>query len=427
MKILSLSTSDLDGGAARAAYRLHQSLQVMGVTSQMLVRGKTSADQTVIADRSLLTKLGPLSNSLPLRFYPQRDRALFSSQWFPDAIVQRVNEVNPDLVHLHWVGNGFLQIETLAKLNKPLVWTLHDMWPLTGGCHYAQECNRYTDACGACPQLSRNRNWDLSRWVWQRKAQAWKNLNLTLVSPSFWLAQCARSSSLFKHLRVEVIPHGLNLEQYKPVTQSIARKLLKLPQDKQIILFGASPGTTSHPRKGLHLLEPALQKLIQSGWQDQLELVIFGSCQPATPVDLGFPIHYLGQFHDDLSLVLVYSCADVMVVPSKQEAFGQTASEALACGTPVVAFATTGLKDIVDHQHNGYLAHPFEIDDLAKGINWILEDGERHQKLRQNAREKAEQEFSRELQVHRYLSLYQEILAEHEKQELALQDRVNTN
>lgn len=415
MKILSLSTSDLDGGAARAAYRLHQSLQAIGITSQMLVRGKTSADQTVIAERSLLTKLGPPANSFPLKLYPQRDRALFSTQWFPDAMVQKVHDLNPDLVHLHWIGNGFLQIETLAKLKKPLVWTLHDMWPFTGGCHYAQECDHYTDACGSCPQLNSNRNWDVSRWIWRRKAQAWKDLNLTIVSPSLWLAECARSSSLLKHLRVEVIPHGLNLKQYRPIEQSLARKLLNLPPNKQIVLFGASPGTTTHQRKGLHFLEPAMQKLIQSGWQDQLELIIFGSYQSVTPVNLGFPIHYLGQFQDDLSLVLIYSSADVMVVPSKQEAFGQTASEALACGTPVVAFAATGVKDIVDHQYNGYLAHPFNIDDLAEGITWILEDAERYQTLRVNAREKAEEQFSRELQAHRYLALYQDILAERER------------
>ncbi|AFZ44044.1 glycosyl transferase group 1 [Halothece sp. PCC 7418] len=415
MKVLHLSTSDLDGGAARAAYRLHQSLQGRGAISQMLVRAKDSADQSVIADRSLFTKLGPRSSSLPLRFYPQRDRALFSSQWFPNAIAAKVKTLNPDLVHLHWIGNGFLPIETLAQLKHPLVWTLHDMWAFTGGCHYTQDCNRYTDACGACPQLNSNKSWDLSRWVWRRKAQVWKNLNLTLVSPSRWLAQCARSSSLFQNSRIEIIPHGLDLETYQPIEQPIARKLLNLPPDQQLVLFGASPGTTSDPRKGLHLLQPALQKLIESGGSDRLELAIFGSSQPKTPVDLGFPTHYLGQFHDDLSLVLAYSAADVMVVPSKQEAFGQTASEALACGTPVVAFAATGVKDIVDHQHNGYLANPFDIEDLAQGIKWILEDANRHHQLRINARDKAKQAFSKQWQAERYLSLYEEILAECER------------
>lgn len=406
MKILHLSTSDLEGGAARAASRLHQGLKGMGVASQMLVRAKSSVDRTVIAEKTILTKLGPPLGGWPLQPYPKRDRTLFSPQWFPDAIAPKVVRLNPDIITLHWVCNGYLQIETVAKFNKPLVWILHDMWAFTGGCHYSQECDRYTDSCGNCPQLKSNRSWDLSRWVWQRKAKAWKDLNLTIVSPSAWLAQCAQSSSLFRNLRVEVIPHGIELENYKPIDRKVARELLNLPQDKQLILFGASPGTTGNSRKGFHLLQPALQQLSQFGWQDKIELVVFGESKPEKPVDLGFRVHYLGQFHDDISLALIYSSADAMVVPSTQEAFGQTASEALACGTPVVAFKATGLKDIIDHQQNGYLANPFEIEDLARGIAWVLENSDRYQNLCISAREKAEQEFSLELQARRYLSLF---------------------
>jgi glycosyltransferase involved in cell wall biosynthesis len=410
MNVLHLSTSDIEGGAARAAYRLHQGLQTANVTSHMLVRAKLSPDKTVIADKSVLTKLGPPASSLPLRLYPNHERSLFSPQWFPDALTPKIRSLDPDIIHLHWVCNGFLQIETLGKLNKPLVWTLHDMWAFTGGCHYSQSCDRYTQSCGACPQLHSQKNWDLSRWVWQRKAKAWKDLNLTLVSPSVWLADCARSSLLFQSRQIEVIPHGLNLTTYRPIEPAIARRLLNLPPDKQLVLFGASPGTTGDKRKGFHLLQPALQQLSQSGWQDRLELVVFGSSQPGRPIDLSFKTHYLGQFHDDLSLALVYSAADVMVVPSLQEAFGQTASEAIACGTPVVTFAATGLKDIISHQQDGYLAQPFEVEDLAHGIAWVLEDDERHQKLRTAARERAEREFTLELQAHRYRSLFSTLL-----------------
>ncbi len=409
MKVIHLSTSDADGGAARAAYRLHQGLKSESIISEMLVRAKASTDKAVIAEKSLLTKLGPTLNRWPLWKYPQRERTMFSSQFSMDAIAPAVNRLQPDIVHLHWICNGFLQIETLAKLKKPLVWTLHDMWPFTGGCHYAQECDHYIGSCGACPQLKSDKNWDLSHWVWQRKARAWKDLNLTIVAPSRWLAECAHSSYLFKDFRVEVIPHGLDLEKYKPIDKEVARKLLNLPQDRRLVLFGASPGTTGDKRKGLYLLQPAIQNLSQSGWQDKLELVVFGGSKPENPIDLGFRTHYLGQFHDDISLALVYSVADVMIVPSIQEAFGQTASESLACGTPVVAFAATGLKDIVEHQQDGYLANPFEIEDLAQGIAWVLEDGDRYQKLRFNAREKAEREFNLELQARRYLSLFTEI------------------
>ncbi len=409
MKVLHLSTSDLEGGAARAAYRLHRGLQSMGVTSQMLVRAKSSTDKTVIREKSLLTKLGPPSSDLPLKLYRNRPRTWFATQWFPDVLVPRIKQLNPDIIHLHWICTGFLRIETLAQFNKPLVWTLHDMSPFTGGCHYSGDCDRYTHSCGACPQLNSNREWDLSRWIWRRKHQSWTDLNLTIVSPSFWLAEVAKSSSIFNNYRVEVIPHGLDLDRYTPVDQHTARQLLRLPQDKKLVLFGVSPGTVGDLRKGFNLLQAALDKLSSSEWKDQLELVVFGDSKPETPIDLGFKTHYLGQFHDDISLSLVYSAANLMVVPSIQEAFGQTASESLACGTPVVAFAATGLKDIIDHQQNGYLATPFDVDDLARGIAWVLDKSHQDQQLRLQSREQAEQKFSLQLQAHRYQSLYAEL------------------
>ncbi|MBW4493213.1 MAG: glycosyltransferase family 4 protein [Oscillatoria princeps RMCB-10] len=414
MKVSHIINSD-SGGAGRAAYRLHQGLKSLGVDSKMLVQFKASDDRAVFEpdktlDKALIKlKISERLDALPLQFYRGREGTNFSLQWLPDGMASKVSQLNPDVVNLHWVCHGYLQIESLAKFNKPIVWTLHDLWPFTGGCHYPQDCQRYTDSCGACPQLGSSKDWDLSRWVWQRKAKAWKNLNLTLVSPSSWMAECAKSSSLFKDFRVEVIPHGMDTQKYKPIDRQVARSLLNLPQDKQLVLFGAI--YTSEPRKGFQLLEPALQSLSKSGWKDRIELAIFGSSQPENPIDTGFKYHYLGRFEDDISLAAVYSAADVMVVPSIQESFGQTAFEALACGTPVVAFNATGLKDIVEHRQTGYLARPYEIEDLALGIAWVLENPDRHQKLSQRARQKAEQEFTVELQARRYLSLFTELLS----------------
>jgi glycosyltransferase involved in cell wall biosynthesis len=335
---------------------------------------------------------------------------MFSSQWFPDAIAPAVAKLNPDVISPQWIGNGFVQIETLAKLNKPLVWTLHDLWAFTGGCHYPQECDRYTNSCGKCPRLQSQRQWDLSYWGWRRKAKAYQQLNLTIISPSYWLAELARSSSLLKDSRIEVIPHGLNTQIYQPIARHLARQILNLPQDKQLVLFGADSGTFFNSRKGWHLLRAALKKLSQSSWQGQIELAIFGTSQGDRETDLELKSHFLGRFHDEITLALVYSAADVMVVPSIQEAFGQTATESLACGTPVVAFNANGLKDIVRHQETGYLARPFETEDLAAGIAWVLADSDRLQKLRFNAREQTEKEFTLELQARRYLSLFEEIL-----------------
>jgi glycosyltransferase involved in cell wall biosynthesis len=413
MKILHLSTSDVGGGAARAAYRLHTGLRDLGLDSQMLVQEKSSHDHTVIAPNIRLfqgiAKAKLTFEALPLKFYRQRKNTPFFIQWLPDKIAPQVAKINPDVINLHWVSAAFMQIETLAKLKQPLVWTLHDTWGFTGGCHVIGDCDRYQVSCGACPQLHSHQEKDISRWVWQRKSQAWKNLHLTLVAPSHWLAQSARSSSLFQHRRIEVIPHGLDTHKYRPINQDFAREVHNLPRNKKLILFGAMQAT-SDINKGFHLLQPALQQLSKAGQKDEIEVVIFGANKPENPPDLGFKTHYLGYLNDDISLATAYSTADVMLVPSLQESFGQTASEALACGTPVVAFNATGLKDIVDHQQNGYLAQPYVVDDFAKGIAWVLEDEQRLQKLSFYAREKAEREFTLELQAHRYTALFQEVI-----------------
>ncbi|MFE4107081.1 glycosyltransferase family 4 protein [Almyronema epifaneia] len=408
MKPLILSTSDIEGGAARATYRLHQGLKQLAVPSQMLVRAKLSRDRTVKAEKSLLTKLGPQMNGVPLRRYPKRNR-MISAQWFPDAIAKQVAQINPDIINLHWVCNGFVKIETLAQLNRPLVWTLQDMWPMTGGCHYNEGCDRYQKACGQCPQLASDREQDLTRAIWQRKRKAWQDVDLTIVTPSHWMADCVRASSLLGDRRVEVIPFCLDTQIYRPFDPKFARDALGLPPDKQIILFGALAATADQ-RKGFHLLVPALQALGQAGWQERVELAVFGASAPDEPIDLGFKANYLGSFQDDLSLALVYSAADVMIVPSLQESFGQTTSEALACGTPVVAFDATGPKDIVDHQQNGYLVKPYDVQDLTHGIAWVLAEAERLAQLKVQAREKAERAFALDIQAKQYLQLYQDLL-----------------
>ncbi len=415
MQVLHLSTSDISGGAAIAAYRLHQGLQHLGVTSQMLVGKKSSDDRTVFAPKSNFSKalgiLKPTLDCLPLRFYPGCDitRLSLSLEWLPDGIAPKVAQLTPDILNLHWACGGFLRIETLAKLKQPIVWTLHDMWAFTGGCHYNQDCQRYTNSCGNCPILKSNNDWDISRWVWQRKAKAWKNINLTLVTPSHWLAKCANSSSLFQERRVEVIPNGLDPEEYKPRDQRLARELLKLPQDKQLILFG-SMGATSDKRKGFHLLQPALKHFSHSQFQDKTELVVFGSSAPNLQPDFGLKAHYLGQLRDTLSLALVYSAADVFVAPSVQDNLPNTIMEAIACGTPCVAFNIGGIPDMIEHQQNGYLVQPYDSEELAHGITWVLQDEQRRQALSHRAREKFEQEFTLEIQCRNYIKLYDDIV-----------------
>lgn len=415
MKILSLSTSDLNGGAPRAAYRLHRGLLAANIDSQMLVQNKLGADATVLGGNGKLLKglavAKPTLDTLPLLLYRQRDRTpyVYSCQWLPSKINERIEVLNPDLINLHWVCGGFFPVEAIAKFNRPLVWTLHDMWGFTGGCHYSGECDRYQQSCGRCPILKSDRDWDWSRWLWQKKTKAWQQIDLTIVTPSKWLADCAKASSLFRNRRIEVIPNGIDPRKYRPFDRQQARNWLGLPQDKQIILFGAL-SATSDRRKGFHLLLPALQRLKQYVTSDRIELVVFGSPQPDNPVDFGFKTHYLGKLHDDLSLALVYGAADVFVAPSVQDNLPNTVVEALACGTPCAAFAIGGMPDLIDPQENGYLATAFDLDDLARGIAWILADSQRWQSLSLAAVAKARREFMVEVQTERYCQLYKEIL-----------------
>jgi glycosyltransferase involved in cell wall biosynthesis len=411
---LLINIADGLDGASRAAYRLHQGLRKSDVNSSLLVQCKYGDDSSVFGPQrfstKLLAKAKPYIDTVPVYLYPQRLGLIFSCDWIPDYIQRKARQIQPDILNLHWVCGGLLKIETLAMLNLPLVWTLHDMWPFTGGCHYSQECQRYTISCGSCPQLGSNKEKDLSRWVWQRKLNAWKNISFPIVTPSHWLAECSRKSSLFRDQRVEVIPNGLDLQRYKPFNKSLVREWLNLPQDKLIVMF-ASKMATSDRRKGFHLLQTALQSLGNSGWSGKVELLVVGAGEPTLPIDLGLKAHYLGTLKEDITLALYYAAADVFVAPSLEDNLPNTVLEALACGTPCVAFNIGGMPDLIDHQQTGYLAQAFQTDDLARGIAWVLQDSDRLRKLSHAARAKAEQEFSLELQARRYVSLYEEVLA----------------
>ena len=412
MRILLLNTTDINGGAARAAYRLHQGLNRIGVQSQMLVQEKFSSDTMVQAPGNRVEQgiaRGRISlDALPLKCYSQTRKANFSLQWLPEGIAPQATNLNPDVINIHWTGSAFLRWETLARFKQPVVWTLHDMGAFTGGCFYAHDCQGYTASCGKCPQLGSHRERDLSRWVWRRKAKAWRNLDLTVVSPSRWLAKCAGESSLFGDVTIKVIPNGVDVNKYRPITKSVARELLGLAQDKHIIMFG-SFNATSDRRKGFHLLQPALQSLSQSGWGDKAQVVVFGASHGSNSPELGFKTDYLGTLKDDLSLALAYSAADVFVLPSLQENLANTVIEALACGTPCVAFDIGGMPDMIEHEANGYLVKPLQVEDLAAGIAWVLDNPERRKKLSDNAREKVVQEFTQEIQANRYLRLFEEI------------------
>jgi len=410
MKILIVNTSDIQGGAARAANRLHKALLAIGVDSQMLVQGKSSDDYTVIGGNTkmqkAMAKLRPTIDSLPVRRYKNRTKTLFSPSKFGfSGIVNKINEINPDIVHLHWICGGMIRVEDIASIKAPIVWSLHDMWAFTGGCHYDEECEGYKKSCGNCKVLSSDKQNDLSTKIFKRKQKAFAlKKNITIVGLSNWLNECSKSSTLLKDKKHINLPNPIDTNTFKPFDKDKARKLWSLPKDKKLVLFGAM-GATSDPRKGFKKLSDAMAKLTS---QD-IEFVVFGSSQPQNAPDFGFKTHYLGSLADDVSLVTLYSAVDVMVVPSLQENLSNAIMESLACGTPVVGFDIGGNSDMIEHQKTGYLVKPFESEDLADGIEWVL-NAPNYNELCVNAREKAVRDFDSKVVSGKYVDLYESIL-----------------
>jgi len=279
------------------------------------------------------------------------------------------------------------------------------MWAFTGGCHYDEECGAYVDSCGSCRVLGSSKDNDFSSYLLKRKLASYsKHKNLTIVGLSRWLASCAEQSRLFKKNKVVCLPNPIDTSVYLPLEKTVARELLRLPLDKKLILFGAM-AATSDPRKGYKELCEALG-LLNS---DDTELVVFGSSSPKIPDSFNFKIHYLGQLYDDATLRVLYSAADVMVVPSIQENLSNAIMESLACATPVVAFDVGGNGDMVEHKENGYLAKSFDTTDLAEGIEWIL-NAPNYEQLSANARNKVLLEFDSKVVSKKYMKLYQSVL-----------------
>ncbi len=422
MRLITLAATDGDGGAAHSTYRLHCALRQIGVDARMLTLRRAHDDSSIEQPEGTfgwaVRALHWRFDSLPLKLYPERDKRYFwSVNWIPFPLYPWIHSHPADLYHVHWVGGGYLPIHLLGKLDKPTVWTLKDSWAFTGGCHIPLDCTRYTGRCGACPQLHSSHEHDLSRLIWWRKQRAYRHMSLTVVTPSHWLADCARASNLLGEFRIEVIPNGIDTSIFHPTDQRLVRTELGLSPDKKYVAFGAMSATSDRV-KGFHLLQPALQQL-SAEWKDRLELLIFGASTPDDPPDFGLPTHYLGTIRDDDKLAQVYAAADAFIIPSLSENFPNTVLEALACGTPCVGFHIGGIPDLIEHQQNGYLAEPYEAEDLARGIAWVLEDDQRYAQLSARARQKVEEEFEIQAIARKHRDLYAEILDAHPKQAAA--------
>ena len=413
MRVLHLSTMDISGGAARAAYRLHKGLQANGISSSMMVQFKESDDPSVIGPESNLARTFSIArislDHFPKMLFSKNRKTIFHLQWLPEKISKKIDQYKPDVVHLHWICRGFLNIKTIGRIKQPIVWTLHDMWPFTGGCHYAGDCERYKNSCGNCPQLGSKWENDLSRWTWKRKSKFWKDVNLTIVAPSTWIKSCALESHLFKNHPVEIIPYGIDVNGFRPLDDKIARNYLRFSENKYLILFGAI-NALSDKRKGFELLAAALKKLSQTEKGKQAELIVFGASKPENPPDLGLKTTYIGRLNDPISLSLVYSACDLFISPSIEDNLPNTIIEAMSCGTPCVAFNIGGFPDMIEHKKNGYLVEFFSVDDLVRGITWGLENNEHYKKIGLSARKKVETNFDLRRIAGNYTALYEKVI-----------------
>jgi glycosyltransferase involved in cell wall biosynthesis len=421
VRVVHISTHDAWGGAARAALRLHEGLLGLGVGSQMLVLHRTGATKGV-------TGVHGDDGPLPRLFRRIRSRAcrvlegaankkarqvgsLFTLPWssWQGPFARQVPEA--DVVNLHWVAGMMSYRPALRALSAraAVVWTLHDMNPFTGGCHYAGDCSGYERKCGACPHLRSRSAVDLSRWVWRSKARSYRRVkpgDLTVVAPSRWLAERARKSSLLAGVSVDVIPNGVDLAVFQPCDKTAARRAIGLPDEARVVMFAAHD--LNDRRKGGRLLEEALGGMSHD---PALRLLAVGS---GDGLDVpAVPQRRLGFVEDERLLALVYAAADLFVLPTLEDNLPNTALESLGCGTPVVAFARGGVPEVVRPGETGVLVTEVEASALRTALEVTLADEGLLERLSRCAREVAMAEYGLDSQAQHYRTLYETVLENH--------------
>lgn len=422
MKVTLINSSDAGGGAPMACMRLLKALQFKRIDVQLLVNEKKTRNPLVNAAMpgfmgKLRAKYHFLAERIPFIIFNANERSVrfaFSTANTGVAIAKKKAVTNADVLHLHWTNQGFLSIKNLRQvlnLGKPVVWTLHDMWAFTGGCHYAGTCDHFMHNCGHCWMLKDPAPKDISNKGWTRKMHLLSDTDsVVFVTCSHWLADVARKSSLLQGYRIETIPNPIDTEVFRPQAKAAGRQKWGINPNANIILFGAA--NILDRRKGISYLVEALQ-LLKDNYpaNKQVEVVIFGKNKSFDVSLLPFKVYELDTIHAQEDLAELYSAANVFVTPAIEDNLPNTVMEALASGTPVVAFNTGGIPDMVDHLQNGYLAQYKSAADFAGGINYVLQHPDA-QVLADNARNKVLQNFTNEFVAKRYLRLYQSLLSD---------------
>jgi glycosyltransferase involved in cell wall biosynthesis len=402
LSILHINESDIAGGAARSAYRIHDGLRRAGHTSRMLVGRKLSGDSDVrhikrsTAWRALDRPFGALTDALDLQyvFYPS-SFAVAGDAWFRAA----------DVVQLYNTHGSYFSHTALPLLSRrrPLVWRLSDMWPFTGHVAYSFDCERWRHGCGSCPYLHEYPplKRDTTALLWRIKRATYARSRLTIVAPSRWIERLVRDSPLLGHFPVHHVPNGIDLDVFRPVAKADARIRLGLAPERPVVLYGAV--RMDDRRKGAAELRRALAHL---GDVD-FDLVVMGEGAP--PLDR--PVRSLGLLEDDQRIALAYAAADVYVLPALAENLPNVALESLACGTAVAAFDVGGVPDVVRDGETGLLATVGDAEALAARVRTLLADDDLRARLAGAGRDLMEREHTQELEARRLADLYQELVA----------------
>ena len=413
MRVLIVNTSEKTGGAAVAANRLMEALINNGVKAKMLVRDKQTDCLTVVS----------AGDGWRQRWHFLWERwRIFMAMHFSKTHLFEADIANvgtdittlpefkeADIIHLHWINQGFLSLNGIQKIlssGKPVVWTMHDIWPATAICHYARGCCRYQNKCESCPLLPRRSVSDLSAALWRRKNEILRKYHISFVACSRWLEGEAKKSALLKGQRVTNIPNPINSHVFCPSDKQQAREALGLPLDKHVILFVSQRVTDK--RKGLDYLVEAVNRMAvqDASLKDNTAIAVLGGHSEEVADLLPLPVFPLGYVSDESKIVKVYNAADVFVLPSLEDNLPNTIMEAMACGVPCVGFNIGGIPEMIGHLKSGYVAKAADADDLARGIKWVLDF--KGEELSKEARRKVLNSYSQQSVAIKYIELYQE-------------------
>lgn len=393
-----------NGGAGIAARRISDALRAAGHDSTLIV-AQDPPEGAKMAPPLPLQYTTSKAGRLALRFYKSRQRTIWTNSVGPGTRPEWLRPGVFDIVNLHWMGEGFLPANLLARAGRPVVWTMHDMWPFTGGCHYNEGCERFGDRCGACPQLGSQYEGDLSRLNWHIKARAYRKADIRLVSPSSWLAEEAQKSAVMGHCPVRVIRNTVDLSLFRPSNdRANLRSELGLPTDRRLVLVGSNISSVVS-RKGSHFVQPFIDEMRRRMPADQIAFLTFG---PQPQQDGVIAMDFIS---DETQMARIYAAVDIFLLPSVQDNLPNTIVECTACGTPAAGFRIGGVPEMIRHGETGVLADAFDPRELARGCAALLSDTAALERARTAARRMAEEMYDSLRVAGDYVALYQSILS----------------